>query len=180
MTSYTYADRNLLVENEHYFYSVLQGPPFLNAYRTARAEVLKGLTEGGGRQPPEKCAYPTGTDDIRTADLLNALEWDLDDLWLGKLVQRFEITKRLYPIYDNRLRKHAGEANDVTLYARLACILAAELGHAQDLRWLNTLLKLNDTLCSVTNAQREPVTQMLRFSLTAEDAAIKFWEGSSP
>jgi hypothetical protein len=68
------------------------------------------------------------------------------DRWL----QRFEVSKRLYEVYPPGFRKGEGSTEDIRLYWLLGLGLA--LFHAQEdhVRYLSTLLKVCDLLCSVS------------------------------
>lgn len=175
MIDYPYTDRDLLETREHYFYSTLQGPEFFDAWRDARRATLDILPIGdvSRAKRPDATGYPApGQDAIRTDALLDALEADPDAGWLERLVQRFEVTKRLYDSYDGRLRKPHGDCRDLRPYARLAGLLAGDVAASGDLKHLSTLLKLNDLLCSQPPARRCGVAALLRHSLTVELAAV--------
>lgn len=174
MTAYSYTDRDLLEHREHYFYSALQGSGFADTYREARDGVLATLPDDA--VPPaltRDAPYPDAdATEIVTDTLLDALEARVEAAWLDRLVQRFEVTKRLYASYDGRMRAPQGSCTALAPYARLACLLATDIEASGSLKNLSTLLKLNDLLCSQPPAQRDTVAGMLRRSLHAERGAI--------
>ncbi|RYH01064.1 hypothetical protein EU805_15815 [Salipiger sp. IMCC34102] len=174
MSRYRYTDRDLLEEREHYFYSAVEGPGFLAAYRASRLAVLDALPPADPPAAPAGAAsFPVDdAAEIVTADLLAALEADPRADWLDRLVQRFEVTKRLHARYDGRLRKPSGSFDDLALYARLAVVLAHKVARTQDLKWLNALLKLNDLLCSRPAGRRGDIAGALARSLAAELDAL--------
>ena len=169
MSVYGYTDRNLLGAREHYHYSRLQGPDFLTAYRDARRAGLAALPDTAPLPLATTGTLPDGTAPIGTASLLDALECDPVPDWIDRLVQRFEVTKRLYATYDARLRKGDGPVDDLTLYARLAALLARDTAR---LDRLNALLKLNDLLLSQPPAALSSVAGTLRGAVQAERDAV--------
>lgn len=178
MTQYDYIRRDLLEVREDYFYSALQGPGFIVAYRADRRRVLDTLSESPVLEPgfgPAQTAadYPADTDArVQTDALLDALVADPDPVWRDRLVQRFEVTKRLYDSYDMRMRAPAGSHTRLYRYAKLARILARDVAQIPDLRLLNTLLKLNDLVCSQPPALYATVADDLRYALGVELRAV--------
>ena len=71
--------------------------------------------------------------------------------WLDLLVQRFEVTKKIYEIYLVGFRKGSGDSGVVRLYWIFALSLALYYAETKNIKYLNTLLKVNDLLCSLDN-----------------------------
>lgn len=69
--------------------------------------------------------------------------------WLGRLLQRFEVSKKLYTVYLPGFRKGKGADDDVILYRKFALILALAFAQRKELQHLSTLLKVNDLLLSL-------------------------------
>lgn len=69
--------------------------------------------------------------------------------WLDRLVQRFEVTKKLYAAYPPGFRKGEGAHTSVRLYWLLALSLTLAYARTRSLKYLNTLLKVNDLLASL-------------------------------
>jgi len=82
--------------------------------------------------------FSPGSDDGRTA-----LQW------LDRLLQRFEVSKKLRASYLPGFRKGEGVDDDVGLYRQFALVLALAYAHQQELQYLSTLLKVNDLLLSL-------------------------------
>lgn len=169
MSEYGYTDRDLLELRENYFYSTLKGPGYLDAYRDTRRTLLDALPDTAPLPPATSGKLPDGTAPIDTAALLDALECDPDPVWIDRLVQRFEVTKRLCSGYDARLRKGRGDWRDLTLYARLAALLVRDTTR---LDWLNAALKLHDLLLSQKPADLARVAGTLHRSVAAETDAV--------
>ncbi|CTQ48875.1 hypothetical protein [Jannaschia donghaensis] len=170
MSDYGYTDRDLLERRETYFYSTLGGAGWLAVYREARRTALSHLPKGTLLPFGTGGPLPDGSGPIRTADLLDSLEASPDPEWIDRLVQRFEVTKRLYESYDARLRKGSGPFRDLSLYARLARLLATDPAR---LDWLNALLKLHDLLLSQPTEALQSVNGTLRETVECELAAIE-------
>jgi hypothetical protein len=69
--------------------------------------------------------------------------------WLDLLVQRFEVTKKIYSTYKVNFRKGKGDSNIVCLYLMLAISLTLFFCSAKKIKYMSTLLKLNDLICSL-------------------------------
>ena len=70
-------------------------------------------------------------------------------LWLDRLVQRFEVTKKVYEIYPPGFRKGEGKNTSVRLYWLFALSLSLFYVRTNEIKYLSTLLKLCDLLCSL-------------------------------
>jgi len=95
--------------------------------------------------------------DIKSGELLTALLFnqlngknkELIKSWLDLLVQRFEVTKKLYEVYPSGFRKGSGASNLVRIYWLFALSLALFYVSSKNIKYLNTLLKVSDLLCSL-------------------------------
>ena len=70
-------------------------------------------------------------------------------VWLDRLVQRFEVTKKLYESYPPGFRKGEGSSTSVCLYWLFALALCLFYARSNEIKYLNTLLKVCDLLCSL-------------------------------
>ena len=94
---------------------------------------------------------------INSQDLLEALlssqinkdDENLIKVWLDLLVQRFEVTKKLYESYPIDFRKGKGKSNIVHLYEMFAFSLTMFYSSTKNLKYLSALLKVTDLLCSL-------------------------------
>ena len=136
--------------------------------------VLHGLLAEQGDFPPSGIDLPFGSPEVpqcrplqhvfslkepvKTDTLLEMLLYRLVNggggvaealLWLDRLLQRFEVSKKLFAEYLPGFRKGAGAGDDVGLYQRFALVLALAYAHRNGLQHLSTLLKVNDLLLSV-------------------------------
>jgi methionyl-tRNA formyltransferase len=160
MTKYAYADGDLLEQRNTYFYSRYEGRAFLAAWRRQRAGVMAlpaaGLPEGA----PGSCPTDRLLDALRVA--LSARPADTGARQtLDRLVQRFEVSKRLHGEYGADWRPV--DPADYHTLERYLCF-----GEVLDLAWtawaalpyLNALLKCLDTLTAL--AERLDAGQRLR------------------
>ena len=69
--------------------------------------------------------------------------------WTDRLLQRFEVTKRIYAMYFPGFRKGRGAHDSFRLYWLFALVLCLRYAKNSDLRYLNGLLKACDLLCSI-------------------------------
>jgi hypothetical protein len=117
---------------------------------------------------PEEAAYVSSTaawtarkdqdafhidDDVETLALLGCLltqDFDSSYLsaWVARIIQRFEVTKKLYACYPSGFRKGSGASDDLLLYRLFALLLVVRMVEKPHLVCLNALLKVNDLLIS--------------------------------
>jgi len=83
-----------------------------------------------------------------SAMLTNSHESNIK-LWIDRLVQRFEVTKYIYESYMPGFRKGEGENSSVRLYWLFALVLSLFYSRSNEIKYLSTLLKLDDLLCSL-------------------------------
>ena len=80
---------------------------------------------------------------------LNQKNTNLVKFWLDLLIQRFEVTKKIFPKYKVNFRKGYGNSNIVSLYLMLAISLILFFCSTKKIKYMNTLLKLSDLICSL-------------------------------
>jgi hypothetical protein len=88
--------------------------------------------------------------------------------WLDKLVQRFEVTKRLYDYYPAGFRKGYGEYQRIEQYWLMALALCLYYEKFKKIKYLSTQLKLTDILCSQTTNQLSVGVPLRGLSLLIE------------
>jgi len=88
--------------------------------------------------------------------------------WLRRLVQRFEVSKKLYAAYAPGFRKGEGEARDPARYVELALCLSLAHALTGHLQYLSTHLKLLDLLLSLDVATLRPACPPERLALLVE------------
>lgn len=98
---------------------------------------------------------------VSTGELLRCLAGRLrrgitrsEKRWCDRLTQRFEVTKKIFPEYGPGLRRGRGSMEESGLYAALAIVLCLSYVASDNLKYLNALLKVNDTLISVASSHQ--------------------------
>lgn len=171
--NYPYAAENRLDVPHAYMYAPYGGQDFLATYAYDRRVRLARHLQGTDCPPPgglkdalaaaaRALAGPRRLDTFSPADatplkpLLAALLGVLANgdhaaaqPWLVRVIQRFEVSKKLYAGYAPGFRKGEGEARDPARYAELALCLALAHALSGQLQYLSTLLKLDDLLLSL-------------------------------
>lgn len=155
-TTYEYCGTDRLEARNTYFYSAFHGETLLADWRDARGcfgDLLDEAPEG------ERSAWPEPDSEFELGPLLEhafavvSAESELgatDGRWLSWLVKKFEVSKRLFPVYGADLKAVDREDyRHLELYVRYAEVVARAYSHGEDLRFLNVLLKVMDTLTSV-------------------------------
>lgn len=202
---YRYTSDNWLDTPITYAYAEFGGSEFLAAYVRDREQAMARVGQALQNLPAvemaqllrrELLSQPNGSCDgvailnelqidraIDTAQLLNCLlTAQLADarepavtLWLDRLVQRFEVTKKLYARYEPGFRKGEGDTGRVALYLTLALVLCLRYHADGQLKYLNTMLKLTDLLCSLPVASYAPENLAVRLGLLVgtEVAAVQ-------
>ena len=164
MSDYPFSREPALDRRNIYNYFPFSGSEFLTAWRKEREKCLalapeENTADGGGRRPgpfePEN--------GFSVDELLGWIHDDDEDLtksarYLEAIVQRFEVTKKVYERYDANAR-----AVDREAYRRLDCYVSfAELmetayARTGDLPYLNALLKCDDIVCSHFDELEKPL-----------------------
>jgi hypothetical protein len=73
--------------------------------------------------------------------------------WIDLLVQRFEVSKKIYETYQPGFRKGEGSSTSVELYWLFDLLLCLFYVNTSHLKYLSTLLKISDLLCSLEDEQ---------------------------
>ena len=94
---------------------------------------------------------------VKTSSLLDGLFASIlldvtniiNKIWLDRLVQRFEVTKKLYEEYLPGFRKGRGHNNLIKLYWLFALVLSIYYVETNQIKYLNTLIKVCDLITSL-------------------------------
>lgn len=135
---------------------------------TALAKIMEGLSIA---------------ESTPTLDLLHALiAVQLNDTqdantktWIDRLVQRFEVTKKIYESYAPGFRKGEGVNTSIRLYWLFALVLCLYYVRSRQIKYLSTLLKTCDLLCSLPESivQKEIPAHGLTIVLAAEIVSVQ-------
>jgi hypothetical protein len=139
---------------DHFRLMLLRDCPQISEPNTARPESMTRFVKHLLTMTLEK--------PVHTLSLLHGLiaaqliaktdgytEYNYTKGWLDRMVQRFEVTKRVYQDYQPGFRKGAGGADSIRLYWLLALVLSLYYAASNNLKYLSTLLKVCDILCSI-------------------------------
>jgi len=164
---YEYTIDDILETPFHYHYTAYRGKEFMQDWYSNRKDALSRLNFDPSGQLLSGADWP-GSEDrgmgqgtgekIILRETLHVLLYTLmkkerlsedQKKRLDGCVKTFEVRKRLYPVYSERFKPEDEDGyQDMGLYTGFACVCAAAYEAYQDLRFLNALLKVNDTLLS--------------------------------
>ena len=105
----------------------------------------------------ERFSMMTIKKEINTQELLNGLISSLlinnthekEKIWMDRLIQRFEVHKNIYDIYQPGFKKGYGQNSSVRLCWLFGFSLCLYYAKSSGLKYLNTLMKICDILCSL-------------------------------
>ena len=196
--SYPYSAENRLVSPANYQYAAFGGLTYLSEYLTVRQNALEALgvrstapslptlerllAEYAPNAQTSSLEALSVEHAIETRFLLDSLiSWAVSEtpsatgeIWLHRLIQRFEVSKRLYDAYLLGFRKGDGDFAQVDLYVLFAAVLCLRHSETKNLQCLSTLLKTTDLLCSLPAGEFSPkVTQLLALIVGLETIAVR-------
>ncbi len=196
--SYPYSAENRLATPANYQYAAFGGPAYLLEYLSARQNALDAFEVRAATPTPTALArlltdyaphVPTGSLEalsvehtIKTRTLLGGLAaWAASnspsasaEIWLRRLIQRFEVSKRLYSAYPPGFRKGEGDFSQIDLYLLFAAVLCLRQLQTKNLQCLSTLLKATDLLCSLPAPGFRPeAMQLFALIVTLETLAVR-------
>ena len=80
---------------------------------------------------------------------VNGGDQKLIKFWLDLLVQKFEVTKKIYHHYPINFGKGLGPNDSIEVYWMLILSLSLLFSSTKNIKYLNTMLKISDLLCSL-------------------------------
>jgi hypothetical protein len=101
--------------------------------------------------------------------------------WLDRLIQRFEVTKKLYEVYLSGFRNGKGSHSNLRIYWMLSLSLNLRYVETQNIKYLSTLMKVSDLICSVeqnTNFNHQIPKQGLILILLVEIITVRLLTNS--
>ena len=93
----------------------------------------------------------------------------------NRFIQKFEVTKKIYDSYEKNMGKGMGDYTNQYLYIVFSIFLSSKYLINENLKLLNTILKVNDIIASVGNTKQFATYpyQLVNLSFNLE---IKFLE----
>ena len=118
---------------------------------------------------------------IETNELLNSLiilsiqkkEVSKINTFLEKLINKFEVSKRLYISYSKDFKKIGRKNKVIELYVKFSLLLTIEYIKKPSVRYLSTLLKVNDLISSSKSSLNEIFHDELEIIFNLEKYFIK-------
>ena len=164
---YPYISKNLLESTQNYHMSKYVGPEFLESYKESRVKkieifkkenllenyegVLKNILE-----KPNSSNFQFNEENYETESLLSFLYVRLktgknnetDEKVLNQLIKKYEIKKLVCLQYDSDLKEISSDYTKLSNYILLSLCCLLKYEETSNLKFLNTSLKLNDTISS--------------------------------
>jgi len=171
ITTYQYSEKDLLENPQKYQMSPFLGTNFLISFFKSRKNYLKKLEkiekiflELDEVIKQLSINYSKNTLDdflktnIETEEILslllinfsNPIDNDITKI-LNEFIKKFEIKKRLYSSYDGNFKESSSLYSNLRNYLILSTLCMLAYKKNKNLKYLNTSLKLNDTICSQIN-----------------------------
>ncbi len=166
-SSYTYSDGNLLKNPQKYQMTPFLDKNFLDDYQRTRINYLEKISKFE-KIELEKIIHNINQKDmqddrsnkfnsvtsIMLFDVLTALINDENNNFdiIDKFIKKFETKKLISSKYDDNLQPISNECSEIRNYLLLATICVFKFKNSKNLKYLNTLLKINDTICSQINS----------------------------
>jgi len=177
--NYTYSKGDLLETSQKYQMSPFHGTDFLNSYKIDRETVLVQLDSKITKKitlsqliktllPSEKFLSNTSITKFTTETLLstflNKSQLTLNDkIILSKLLKSFEITKKIFTEYDFNQNTFSIDYKNLRNYILFSLLCGKEFKNSRNLKYLNTVLKLNDIISSKVVQISENSNSLLAF-----------------
>lgn len=165
--NYIYSKGDLLETSQKYQLSPFHGSDFLNSYKIERESILNKLDTKIARKiilselikillPPENIISEKQITKFVTETLLitflNKLQLTPSDKTiLSKLLKSFEIKKKIFTEYNFNQNTFSTDYKNLRNYILFSLLCSKEFKESQNLKFLNTVLKLNDIISSKIN-----------------------------
>ena len=172
---YPYTQNDLLKFPEKYQHSEFQGIEFLSTFKQSRedisihisknisilqlSEIYPSLSESRALFIQKDMYHETST--LLISCLINDDYLYDKKAILEKILKNFEINKKIFSNYEFFPFNHSENFSSIENYALFSLICAKIYDKSKNLKFLNTILKLNDILSSRINSIDESITLSL-------------------
>ena len=179
---YEYSTQNLLETPQKYEMTPFQGRNFLELYKESRKSSMQLIKDKIDTITLDQVATQMQLNFQNPLEIINNSKFstqklfesiflmllrDEDDVGVTKIVNRFikkfEIKKRIFSYYNQEIKEASNNYKILTNYILLASICVLKYKKIRNLKYLNVLLKLNDTICSQISVISENVSGFLCF-----------------
>ena len=163
---YSYTNTDLFEFPQKYQMTPFEGREFLSSYEKNRQKILDKIKNNqtvNSLSHTLKLLQKQFLIDIKsdqkifvTSNQLSSIllrlqhqkETQQETKFIMALLKKFEIKKRIFSEYDHELKENSTDFKILTNYILLAAICAKKFQDNSNPKFLNVLLKLNDTICS--------------------------------
>ena len=168
-TPYQYTQNNLLVTPQNYQMSSYEGADFLVSYQFSRSKIITKLEKMPKFVPYSENLFFSQRVSQATA-IIKKNKFSTNELYhsiitelisnpknmqvipiIDKFLKKFEVRKKIFLYYDNKFNNVGDSFKEIQNYILLSFMCFIRYQVTSDLKYLNTFLKLNDTICSVKN-----------------------------
>lgn len=170
---YPYTKRNLLENKENYHYSKFLGKQLLNQYISSRKNYIKYINDGNSD-------FKYIVDELINSDLNTTCHFLIDFIKSGEneefvtvIQKKFEITKRVYDDYDLKNMRKISDDFSILNFILLSASLVDLFKKTQFLGYLNSILKLNDIICSIPFSEIKKYYPIVNHVLKSEISFIE-------
>ena len=181
-SGYVYSTQNLLEIPQKYQMSPFQGHEFLEQYKESRRASMQLIKDKINTITLDQIAAQMQPNFQHPLEIINSSKFstqklfesiflillrDKDDIDITKIVndfiKKFEIKKRIFSCYNKEIQETSNDYKTLPNYILLASICVLKYKKTKNLKYINVLLKLNDTICSQINIISENNTSFLCF-----------------
>lgn len=181
-SGYVYSTQNLLEIPQKYQMSPFQGHEFLEQYKESRRASMQLIKDKINTITLDQIAAQMQPNFQHPLEIINSSKFstqklfesiflillrDKDDIDITKIVndfiKKFEIKKRIFSYYNKEIQEASNDYKILPNYILLASICVLKYKKTKNLKYINVLLKLNDTICSQINIISENNTSFLCF-----------------
>lgn len=183
-TNYPYSRQDLIESPNTYFYAKYGGAAFLTAWKNDRKQIsLEPAKSSASPLPLETWRRQSGgapelAFPALASDLMRYLYWEA---WAGRVnspimknfVKRFEVTKRIFDSYEEKLIATKGSLfSDLDRYLEASELFLNAYQKSGGLDYLNCALKVNDILVGSRNRFNEAQHLQAATLISVELAAV--------
>ena len=178
---YQYDKNDLITNPQKYQKTMFLGNNFLNTYKESREKVIKKISVN------EKKINFNKNKDVRI--ILKKEKFDVEELLaailnnknkldlennkiIDKLLKKFEIKKRICNKINNKFEEKDNEYNNLKNYLLLSKLILIKYNETENLKFLNTVLKINDTICSQIKKLKNDSDKILLKEIIEEELHI--------
>ncbi len=164
-----------------YQYTRYRGRAFLDVYKMQRTEARRQLA-GRGREFEAALLQCVSNFDEQTtkSQLIKLIRQLRDQSQVGPgifktllvFVKKYEVSKKLYVRYDEKLKRASDEYDNFSVYVLFALALALAYERTCRIQFLSTLLKVNDMLCSELSRLDDALAPIVLEALRIERDAV--------